>query len=86
MSDNDTLQQLWTQAEPIKQETSYMDQIKRGPVGTLCAVGIPQHVIDNQVAWKTEDVEVSRYKYIDEVCNDATCWSSNCPECCYVTF
>ena len=90
MSVNETLQQLRTQAqqiaERIKQDPSYLDRIKSDPVATLSAAGIPQQVIDNLVAGKTEEADVSGYRYIDDVCNDATCWSSNCPECCYITF
>jgi hypothetical protein len=90
MRENENLQQLRTQAqqiaERIRQDPSYTDEIKRDPVGTLSAFGIPQHVIDDLVAQKTQEADVSGYRYVDDVCNDGTCWSSNCPECCSITF
>ena len=90
MSDQTALDELRDKAqalaERVKNDPGFVQRIKDDPFGTLGSAGIPEEVINQLVQGKTEEVEVIGYKYIDDVCNDATCWSSNCPECCYVTF
>jgi hypothetical protein len=90
MSDKETLQQLRTQAqaiaERVKSDPEYLEHIKNDPVATLTAAGVPEDVVTSLIEGKTEEADVSGYRYIDDVCNDGTCWSSACPECCYVTF
>jgi hypothetical protein len=90
MSDKDTLQQLRAQAqaiaERVKSDPEYLEQIKSDPVATLTAAGVPEDVVHNLIEGKTEEADVTGYRYRDDVCNDGTCWSSACPECCYVTF
>lgn len=90
MSDQTTLDELRDKAqaiaERVKADPAFVQRIKDDPMGTLSGAGIPEGVINQLVQGKTEEVEVAGYRYVDDVCNDGTCWSSNCPECCYVTF
>ena len=90
MSDKATLANLRDKARALAERTrsdpAYLQRIKEDPIGTLSGAGIPEGVINQLVEAKTADVEVAGYRWRDEHCNDGTCWSSNCAECCYITF
>ncbi len=90
MSGQESLNRIRTQiqeiAERVKSEPEYMQRIKDDPLSTLSAAGLPKEMIQQLIDGKAEEAEVSGYRYVDDVCNDGTCWSSNCPESCYVTF
>lgn len=87
MATPDEMQQLRQTMQVIvdraKRDPAYRQQISDDPTGTLTAAGIPAKAVAEIVADGGEVPEVVGHRPSD--CRDLTCFSSNCPESCYVT-
>jgi hypothetical protein len=63
-------------------DQAFAQQAKQDPVGTLTAAGIPADVAQQMLAGGAESgAEVAGYMR----CADLTCWTSECPESCYIS-
>lgn len=62
-----------------QKDPTFLQKVAQDPEGTLRAFGLPEHTIAPFLG-KKDGHQTEPMK-----CVDTTCWSSDCPESCYIT-
>lgn len=58
---------------------TFLRKVAQDPEGALRAFGLPEHVIATFLR------KADSHQVTNRWCADLTCWSSECPDTCYVT-